>query len=222
MVTLRAREITLEEVEDLLGFQPLYDGHFCDFLVLQPLTEAEQQELQKIRVEFLGYLRRGQVSEGQARQIALSPLLRLAGYHRSPIELKVEEDIQRIYISDRETHIRGRFDLVAVQRLSLTERQSTQKTLLWILVVESKNLAASEFSGVAQMLTYAYSSLEDQTSVWGLVTNGATYQFFRVTKVPNLTYQYLPSLSLLDHDRALELLQVLCSIRQGQPGEETL
>ncbi len=213
MVTLRAREITLEEVRKLLGFQPLFRGRFQDFLSLIPLTELEQQELDKIADELMRYLAVGNISEGQARQIAINPLLRLAGYHQAPIELEVEEDIQQIYIEDKDTHIRGRFDIVAVNRSMETSRQ----TFLWILIVESKNIAASEFAGIGQMLTYAYTSLEKQSGVWGLVTNGATYQFFYVAKGESLTYQYMPTLSLLECDRALQLLKVLKAIRDWHP-----
>ncbi len=213
MVTLRAREITLEEVENLLGFIPIYDGNFNNFLTLEPLTEVEWQQLQQIRADFLVFLRGGKVSEGQARVISLNPILKLAGYHQAPIELQVEEDIQQIYIEDKDTHIRGRFDIVAVNRSMETSRQ----TFLWILIVESKNIAASEFAGIGQMLTYAYTSLEKQSGVWGLVTNGATYQFFYVAKGESLTYQYMPTLSLLESDRAMQLLTVLKAIRDWHP-----
>ncbi len=213
MVTLRAREITLEEVRKLLGFQPLFRGRFQDILSLIPLSELEQQELDKIADELMRYLAVGNISEGQVRQIAINPLLRLAGYHQAPIELQVEEDIQQIYIEDKDIHIRGRFDIVAVNRSMETSRQ----TFLWILIVESKNIAASEFAGIGQMLTYAYTSLEKQSGVWGLVTNGATYQFFYVARGESLTYQYMPTLSLLECDRALQLLKVLKAIRDWHP-----
>lgn len=213
MVTLRAREITLEEVENLLNFIPIYDGNFNDLITLEPLTEVEWQQLQQIRADFLVFLRRGKVSEGQARVISLNPILKLAGYHQAPIELQVEEDIQQIYIEDKDTHIRGRFDIVAVNR----SIETSSKTFLWVLIVESKNIAASEFAGIAQMLTYAYTSLEKQPAVWGLVTNGATYQFFYVAKGESLTYQYMPTLSLLECDRAMQLLKVLKAIRDWHP-----
>jgi Type I restriction enzyme R protein N terminus (HSDR_N) len=213
VTTLRAQEITLEEVERLLGFTPLYDGQFSDFLPLQTLSAVEMAQLEKIRSNFRTYIRRGKVSEGQARQIAINPILDLAGYNQAPIELRIEEDIQRIYIEDKDTHIRGRFDLVAVNR----KHETTPDQLLWVLIVESNNLAASEFAGIAQMLTYAHTSLEYQTAVWGLVTNGATYQFFHIAKGEALTYQYMPSLSLLEIDRSTYLIEVLNAIRLWQP-----
>jgi Type I restriction enzyme R protein N terminus (HSDR_N) len=213
MVTLRANEITLEEVEQLLGFTPLYDGQFSDFLTIKSLSPIELSKIQSIRTNFLTYIRRGNVSEGQARQISINPILELAGYHKAPIELRIEEDIQRIDIKDKDTHIRGRLDIVAVNRTVNTSATA----LLWVLIVESKNLAASEFTGIAQMLTYAHGSLKTQSAVWGLVTNGATYQFFHIQQGETPTYQYLPSLRLLETDRANQLIQVLAAIRDWQP-----
>lgn len=136
----------------------------------------EQSSLELITSELFDYIDNGKISEGQAQLVAIAPLLRLAGYSRPPIEYRVEENIATIHIEDQDTHIRGRFDIVAVNRTI----QTTSANLLWILVTESKNIGASEYVGIAQMLTYAYSSLAHQKRVWGLVTNGANYQFFYI------------------------------------------
>jgi hypothetical protein len=213
MVTLRANAITLKETRELLGFQAKYDGRFEDFLQLQPLTPAVQQGLDQIVGNFMAYLEAGKISEGQARQISINPILELAGYNQPPIELRIEEDIDRIDIKDKDTHIRGRLDIVAINRTVNTSATS----LLWVLIVESKNLSASEFNGIAQLLTYAHGSLKTQSAVWGLVTNGATYQFFHIQQGETPTYQYLPSLRLLEADRASQLIQVLTAIREWQP-----
>jgi hypothetical protein len=213
MVTLRARDITLKETSELLGFRAKYDGRFEGFLTLKPLTPQAQKGLNQIVDNFKVYLGEGKISEGQARHISINPILELAGYHQPPIELRIEENIQRIDVKDKDTHIQGRLDLVAVNRTVKTSSTS----LLWVLIVESKNIDASEFNGIAQMLTYAHGSLAHQSAVWGLVTNGATYQFFHIQKGDTPTYQYLPSLRLLEADRACQLIQVLTAIRDWQP-----
>jgi hypothetical protein len=209
MVTLKARQIKLQEVHTLLGYEPQLDGKFDDYLQLLDLDRDDRSSLEEIRETFFRYLNRAKISEGQARELSVSPLLRLAGYHRSPIYLEIEEEIDRIFIEDHDTHITGRMDIVAV-------RQDPDSTAcpLWILVVESKNIEASETVGVAQMLSYAYSGLDQQNSVWGLVTNGLNYRFFYIQKGDRLTYQYMPSLNLLDTESAAQLLQVLKAIRE--------
>ena len=45
-----------------------------------------------------------------------------------------------------------------------------------------QNIEASEYVGIAQMLTYAHTSLAQQSAVWGLITNSFTYQFFYLSK----------------------------------------
>jgi hypothetical protein len=212
MVTLKARELKLQDVHSLLGYEPLLDGKFEDYLQLPDLDPDDRSALEDIRATFFRYLNRAKISEGQARELSVSPLLRLAGYHQPPIYLEIEEEIDRIDIEDQDTHIVGRLDIVAVRQ------ETTSRTIpLWILVVESKNTEASETVGVAQMLSYAYRSLDRQNNVWGLVTNGLNYRFFYIQKPDRLTYQYMPSLNLLDLDSAPKLLQILKAIREWKP-----
>lgn len=212
MVMLKAKSVTLDEVKRLLGFKLVRHGKFENHLTLAPLESIEQTNLELISSELFDYIENGKISEGQAQLVAIAPLLRLAGYNRPPIEYRVEENIATIYIEDENTHIRGRFDIVAVNR----NIQTSSTSLLWILVIESKNIGVSEYVGIAQMLTYAYSSLTHQKRVWGLVTNGANYQFFYIQKDEELTYQRMPSLNLLDIDPAIQLLQVLKAIREWE------
>jgi hypothetical protein len=216
MVTLKARQLTLDDAQRLLGFSPIFEGDFASYLSLPSLTIEEAAELAQIRDRFLRYLTLGKVSEGQARELSVAPLLQLAGYHNAPIYLRIEEEIDRIYIESEETHITGRFDIVAVNR----EEKSGPISPLWILVIESKNIEASEYVGTAQLLAYAHGTLEQQGCLWGLVTNGATYQFFYLEKDETetaLTYRYMPTLNLREIERSALLLQVLKSIRDWKP-----
>jgi hypothetical protein len=216
MVTLKARQLTLDDAQRLLGFSPIFEGDFESYLSLPSLASHELSELAQIRDRFLRYLTLGKVSEGQARELSVAPLLQLAGYHNAPIYLRIEEEIDRIYIESEDTHITGRFDIVAVNR----EEISGPISPLWILVIESKNIEASEYVGTAQLLAYAHGTLEQQGCLWGLVTNGATYQFFYLEKDETetaLTYRYMPTLNLRETDRSALLLQVLKSIRDWKP-----
>ncbi|HAA27883.1 MAG TPA: restriction endonuclease subunit R [Cyanobacteria bacterium UBA8553] len=208
MTTLKFRNLSLIDVHRLLGIQPLYDGSFTPLLTVEPITATEQQELDRIQSEFRNYWVEGKVSEGQVRLVAIAPLLRLAGFHEPPIKLNVEEDIARIYIEDEDTYITGRFDIVAVNK----EKPTGNSIPLWILIVESKNSEASESTGLPQLLTYAFNTLERQESVWGLATNGLLYQFVYIRRGNPPTYQFMPILSFFERDRSIQLLQVLKAI----------
>ena len=209
-MTLNARNLSRGDVHRLLNFQPIYNGSFTPLLALRPLTATTQQALLQVQHDFRSYWVDGKVSEGQIRFLAVAPLLRLAGFNQPPIRLVIEEEIARIYVEDEETFITGRLDILALHR----ELQTLSRTNLWVLVVESKNSDASESVGIAQLLTYAFTSLATQETVWGLVTNGLTHQFFYISRGEPNTYQIMPSLNFLEDDRAIQLLQVLTAIGQ--------
>lgn len=116
MPTLRARELSLEEAQCLLGLEPVWEAEFEDFLSLVSVTEEEQERLGQLRSNFERYLLSGQVSEGQVRVVAVNPLLQLARYDQFPLEYRIEENIAQIFIEEQDLYIRGRFDLVVVNR----------------------------------------------------------------------------------------------------------
>jgi hypothetical protein len=209
MQTLRARDITIEETHRLLGFEPVWEAEFEDFLALQPIEEQETDQLLKVRSNFEQYLLASQVSEGQVRMVSVNPLLQIAGYDQFPWEYRIEENIAQIFIEEQDLYIRGRFDLLVVHRQSVNAQQEP----LWVLIVESKNLSASESTGIAQMLTYVRTSLDHQENVWGLVTNGEIYRFFYIQNGQPILYHHMPSLSIMRSKQLTQILQVLKAIR---------
>ena len=208
MTLLNDRNLSLEDVQRLLGFQENYNESFTALLSLQPLTEVEQQELLQIRNKFDKLLTTGEVDQGDVSFFVIAPLIRLAGFYSYPIQIKLEEDIAEIKIEDEDTTITGRLDILAVNKV----RKLTDKTFFWVLLIESRNSSISPSEGLPQLLTYAGSNLQNKTSVWGLVTNGQYYQFVYIQQGNPATYHLMPLLNLMESNRAVELLQVLKAI----------
>lgn len=204
---LEASQLSLNDVRRLLKLEELEGEGFTDFFSLEPLTESEQQELLKLRNDFRRYLSAGKVSEELVKFLVLSPLMRLTGFFDIPIVLTMEDSIP-IEVEDKDTLIKGRLDILAVNQPDA----EIGATPFWILVVEAKNSAIDPWAGLPQLLTYAYKSLQHQPSVWGLTTNGRNYQFVYLTRGNPCTYQILPELSLTDRERSLLLAQVLKAI----------
>ena len=204
---LEASQLSLNDVRRLLKLQELEGEGFSDFFSLEPLTESEQQELLKLRNDFRRYLSAGKVSEELVKFLVLSPLMRLAGFFDISIVLTMENSIP-IEVEDEDTLIKGRLDILAVNQPD-AEIGATQ---FWILVVEAKNSAIAPLAGLPQLLTYTYKSLQQQSSVWGLTTNGESYRFVRVTRGNPCTYQILPELNLIETERSILLAQVLKAI----------
>jgi hypothetical protein len=134
--------------------------------------------------------------------------MRLAGFYRSPIKMRLEENIARINIIDEDTNITGRLDILAVNKTIAT----TTNIPFWVLVIEAKNSEIAPSAGLPQLLTYAYKSLERQRVVWGLTTNGAHYQFVYIQQGNPPIYQLMPFLNLMDLESSVQILQVLKAI----------
>jgi hypothetical protein len=206
--TLNAKELTLADVQRIFGFQIQLGGSFTPLLNLEPLTEFEQQELSQIVEDYRNYFLESKVGEGLVKALTTFPLLRLAGFYRYPIKIGLEENIAQIHIEDDDTNITGRLDILAVNK---SIRTATD-TPFWLMVIESKNSLVDPVAGLPQLLTYAYQSLDHQTSVWGLATNGLRYQFVYIQLGDTPIYQIMPDLNLWEIDRTTQLLQVLKAI----------
>jgi hypothetical protein len=204
---LEASQLSLNDVRRLLKLERQIGGSFADFFSLEPLTDFEQQELLLIGNLFWRHLEAGKVSAKLVKFLVLSPLMRLAGFFDIPIVLTMEDSIP-IEVEDGDTLIKGRLDVLAVNQPDA----ELAAAKFWILVVEAKNSAIDPWAGLPQLLTYAYKSLQQQSSVWGLTTNGRNYQFVYLTRGNPCTYQILPDLSLTDRERSLLLAQVLKAI----------
>jgi hypothetical protein len=204
---LDASQLSLNHVRRLLKLERQPGGSFAEFLSVEPLTEFEQQQLLEISNDFCRYLEVGKVSEELVKFLSVAPLMRLTGFFKFPVVLTMEDSIP-IEVEDKDTLIKGRLDILAVNQPD-AEIATTQ---FWILVVEAKNSALDSWAGLPQLLTYAYKSLQQQPSVWGLTTNGRNYQFVHLTRGNPCNYQILPELSLTDRERLLLLGQVLKAI----------
>ncbi|MDZ8109265.1 MAG: restriction endonuclease subunit R [Nostoc sp. DedQUE12a] len=203
---LETSSLSLNDVHRFLKLQELSTGSFTDFLNFESLTEFEQQDLLRIQNDFRRYLRLGKISEGLVKFLTIAPLMRLAGFYDVPIRLTMEDSVA-IAVEDEDKKITGRMDILAINN-----PQSNTASTFWILVIETKNSAIEVGEGLPQLLTYAFKSLEQQSSVWGLVTNGLRYQFVYLRHEQQPTYQLMPLLSLNQSPDAIELLQVLKSI----------
>ncbi|MEH2369669.1 restriction endonuclease subunit R [Nostoc sp.] len=207
-LTVEASSLSLNDVHRFLKLEELSNGSFTDFLTLEPLSEFEQQDLLRIRNDFRRYLSAGKISEGLVKFLTIAPLMRLSGFYDVPIRLTMEDSIA-IAVEDEDRRITGRMDILAINN-----PQSNIAPPFWVLVIETKNSSVNVIEGLPQLLTYAFKSLEQQLSVWGLVTNGQLYQFVYLRHDNQSTYELMPLLNLSQSPDAIELLQVFKAICQ--------
>ena len=209
MTNLKASQLSMEDVERNLKYVETFDEiSFDDLWSLEPVTEHEKQELERIRTDFRPYLKLRKGSEGQVKALTTYPLLRLAGFYSYPILIKIEEGIDRIVIEDEDNTITGRFDILTVNNSIPTQNNIP----FWLLVIESKEVGVEVYQGLPQLLTYAYNSLERQSFIWGMATNGLQYLFVYIRRGNPPTYQLMSPFYLLDSQGAMKLVRVLKAV----------
>lgn len=212
--TIDASTLNLGQVQDFLHLENHFNSSILAYLTLEEISEVEHQRLSEIRNLAEIYLRDGNILEGQIKFLFLSPLLWLSGFYHPNLKITLEEGIEQIEIEDENMVIKGRMDILAAERTTKPSLSPiASPTALWILLIESKKAGADISVGYPQLLTYAYSVLGKQDSVWGLVTNGITYQFLYLQQgKPSSIYQLFPPLNFLYTEQSVQLLQILKAI----------
>ena len=208
--TLDANTLVLRDVHRLLKINRTLNDSLTSRLSLEPVTEEEKKDLAEICTNFQSYYEAGKILEGQIQFLFISPLMWLSGYYHPRIHISLEMGIADIKIEDADTLIKGRMDILAATRVE----DDKPLTSLWILLIESKNSSVDASEGLPQLLTYAYTGLKQQESVWGLTTNGMDYQFVYLQRGNSPNYQVFPKLSLMYTEQSIQLLQALKAICQ--------
>lgn len=216
MDVLNAKDLSLRSVEHQLKYRRVPTlGRYLDFLECEPLSEIEQQEISQISTDFQHYFYASRVNEGLIKALTIFPMLRLTGFYSRPVELKLEENVAPVVVEDGDRVVKGRYDILAVNKTA-----EAGQTPFWILVAEAKNSEIAHNAGLPQLLVYAYESLTYQSSVWGLMSNGESYQFVLIRKEDVPTYQLFAPLYLFDPNQAnqlLQILKVLCKLQIPTP-----
>jgi hypothetical protein len=114
---LQAHELLLSEVEDKFDLREVL-GESDFFLewqsALPDITEAERQNLDRIRTEFL-YLSKYRMLEDLVKMVMISPLLSMAGFYKPPIRPVLEKRVD-VSLADGDQILWGRIDILGLQQ----------------------------------------------------------------------------------------------------------
>lgn len=167
---IAAEKVTLYDLEQHFGLiQVEHESFFPEWQTdLLPLTEAEQQRLERVRSAYENLARRS-VLENTVKLVVVSPLLDLAGLFFPPFYISTEEEAQ-IEVADRDAIIRGKIDVLVI------------KEQFWVLVIESKRAELSLKVGIPQALAYMLAAPSSQRSLYSIVTNGSNFVFLKLER----------------------------------------
>ena len=195
--TLPAEKVTLYDLEQRFQLQQRDAAQFFPEWQqeLQPLTESEQQRLDRVKAIYANLARRS-VLENTVKMAIVSPLLDLAGFYLPPFYISTEEEVQ-IQAEDDGIAIRGRIDVLVL------------KEAFWLLVIESKRAEFSLRVGIPQALTYMLATPNPERPLYGLVTNGSNFVFLKLVRQGTPFYARSKEFLLEEDGQLGKVLQIL-------------
>ena len=195
--TLPAEKVTLYDLEQRFQLQQRDAAQFFPEWQqeLQPLTESEQQRLDRVKAIYANLARRS-VLENTVKMAIVSPLLDLAGFYLPPFYISTEEEVQ-IQAEDDGIAIRGRIDVLVL------------KEAFWLLVIESKRAEFSLRVGIPQALTYMLATPNSERPLYGLVTNGSNFVFLKLVRQDTPFYARSKEFLLEEDGQLGQVLQIL-------------
>jgi hypothetical protein len=200
---IQAKNLGLADLEEKFNLRLVEDKQFFTEW-LEPLPEIsdlEKQYLDRVKANYENLLKYPPLSENIVKMVVLSPLLDLAGFYRSPYQVKTEVPV-KIDAEDGKKVMKGRIDVLVV------------KNQLWILVIESKSALFSLNQAIPQALAYMLTTPHPKKPAYGFMTNGSEFVFAKLVKqdLPQPVVQYALSdlFALLKTENELyHILQIL-------------
>ncbi|NET60301.1 MAG: restriction endonuclease subunit R [Symploca sp. SIO2E6] len=193
--TIQASVITLDELETKFQLQETTEINFFHEWQddLPELTHWEKQALDRLKQGSLDVLKKPPILENYVRMAMLYPLLFIAGFYLSPLQVKSEQPIS--LETEAGTLIEGRLDILIL------------KNQFWLLVIESKRPSIAIEEGIAQILAYMLANPHPHRPTFGMITNGSYFMFLKL--VQQTISQYAFSNTLVIRNQGNELYQVL-------------
>ena len=169
--TIQAKTITLRTLIDDFGIQWVDDANFFPEWRdnLPTVSPEEQRYLDRVRDGFINLLNYPPLLEDVVRMAIVDPLLFLGGFYLPPFHVRSEPSVE-ITTEDEGIVIKGSLDTLVL------------KDLLWVLVVESKQVAYSVEAGLAQILAYMLASPNPKLPCFGLITSGGSFMFVKLVR----------------------------------------
>lgn len=193
-------DVTLYELETNfnLQFVPETSLFFPEWQQELPeLDITEKHMLDNIKASYFNLLKHPAPLENIVQMSVLGPLLQLSGFFLDPFWVKSEASI-RISDSDEEITIDGKIDVLVL------------KDDFWVLVIESKRMALSIETGIAQILSYMLANPNPQKPIFGLITNGGSFIFIKLITEDLPKYSLSQRFELLNpHNDLYMVLRIL-------------
>ncbi|MCC3415285.1 MULTISPECIES: type I restriction endonuclease [unclassified Microcoleus] len=168
--SIQAKTLTLRDVKTKFNFQLAEDEQFFREWIedLPEITDAEKRSLDKVKA---GYINSTSYPflEDTVKMVVLAPLLFVADFFLTPFHIECEKSVELI-VEDEDIIVRGSIDVLLLLQS------------FWVVAIEAKRSQYSVEAGLPQLLFYMLNDPNSEQPTFGLLTNGSSFRFIKVTK----------------------------------------
>ncbi|MEG4531805.1 type I restriction endonuclease [Microcoleus sp. D2_18a_D3] len=168
--SIQAKTLTLHDVKTKFNFQLCEDEQFFREWIddLPEITDEEKRYLDKVKAGYTNSADHSMI-EDTVKMVVLAPLLFLADLYLNPFHIEAEKSVELVTV-DEGILVRGSIDV-----LLLIES-------FWVVAIEAKRAQYSVEAGLPQLLFYMLNDPSPEPLTFGLLTNGSSFRFIKVTK----------------------------------------
>ncbi|MEG3870647.1 type I restriction endonuclease [Microcoleus sp. AT8-B1] len=168
--SIQAKTLTLHDVKTKFNFQLCEDEQFFREWMddLPEITDEEKRYLDKVKAGYTNSADHSMI-EDTVKMVVLAPLLFLADLYLNPFHIEAEKSVELVTV-DEGILVRGSIDV-----LLLIES-------FWVVAIEAKRAQYSVEAGLPQLLFYMLNDPSPEQVTFGLLTNGSSFRFIKVTK----------------------------------------
>lgn len=174
--TIQAKTLTLGDVKTKFNLQLVENELFFREWRedLPEITDKEKRQLDKIKAGSINSLDYPSI-EDTVKMVVLAPLLFLADLFLNPFHIECEKSVELI-LEDEDTIVRGSIDVLLLIKS------------FWVVAIEAKRSQYSVEAGLPQLLFYMLNDPNSEQPTFGLLTNGSSFRFIKVTKQDTAQY----------------------------------
>jgi hypothetical protein len=192
-------DVTWALLEALFGLE-MVESPFSD-MGLPPLGALEQDALEQAQREIEYFSQFGLEASGGLVLLALSPLLKLAGYYGEPYEVQTQK-IASTMVPEGNLEFKG---LIPIQVCAGEE---------WVVTIAA---AGEELSArLPQMIAWMLARPDHSKAGWGLLTNGTGFQMLTLE---GQTVNLSPLWQLGDLPKIAQILKGISTFQPPQYAE---
>ncbi|MEG4251257.1 type I restriction endonuclease [Microcoleus sp. Pol10D4] len=168
--SIQAKTLTLHNVKTKFNFQLCEDEQFFREWIddLPEITDEEKRYLDKVKAGYTNSADHSMI-EDTVKMVVLAPLLFLADLYLNPFHIEAEKSVELVTL-DEGILVRGSIDV-----LLLIES-------FWVVAIEAKRAQYSVEAGLPQLLFYMLNDPSPEPVTFGLLTNGSSFRFIKMTK----------------------------------------